>query len=111
MGQVAITTVASGSGVSVEFILNLFGVLVALVAIIIFLGSKGQEGSRVGAGLKLIVWGIIFNTFSLVWDIVFMFTKGAPAYIEDAHPLFVIIGRVFFIKAAQKFSTINTHAS
>jgi membrane protease YdiL (CAAX protease family) len=103
MDPVAIHTVTEGSGISLEFVLNFLGVVIALVAVIIFSGTKNKFGQRIESAIRFVIFGILFNMLGLVWDIVFMYTKGVPTVVEDAHPIFVIIGMVFFAVAAGKF--------
>lgn len=103
MNQLAIDAVTTG-GVSMEFVLNFLGILGAVVSMIMLFGTKSQLGVRVEEGLNLIIFGIFFNAVALVWDTIMMYTKGMPTYIEDIHPVFIIIGMIFFVVAARKFS-------
>ena len=103
MDFVTIHTATEGSGVSLEFVFNFLGVIIALVSIIIFSGTKNKFGQRIESAIRFVIFGILFNMLGLVWDIVFMYSKGMPKIVEDAHPIFVIIGMVFFAVAAGKF--------
>ena len=90
-----------------ELIIDFVGVIVAVVSIVILFDLKNKLGGRVGAGLNLIMIGVGFNTAALVWTIVFTRLGLFPKPAIDVHHLFMTIGMILFVFAAQKFSRVN----
>lgn len=97
--------VESAHNIGLEFFLSLFGILAGLVSVIIFLEKRDSIFEKMNQGITFIIYGISFTVIATIWDIFFMYMNSAPRFFEDIHPLFIAIGMIFFIRAAQKFSS------
>lgn len=90
-----------------ELIIDYFGLLIAVVSIIMLYGIKNTIKGRVGTAINFVLLGILFQATSLIWTIVFMRLGLLPKPPVDLHHLFMTLGMVSFVFAAQKFSLIN----
>lgn len=92
--------------ISPELLVEITGILVAIISAMIFFDLKNSIGGRVGVALKPVIWGVFFNAAALGW--VIFFTRlnlfpNAPKLWLDPHSLLMAVGMIFFLLAARKF--------
>lgn len=92
--------------ISPELLVEITGILVAVISVMAFMDLKNSIGGRVGIALKPVILGVFFNAAALGWTIfsirLDIFPNASKLWL-DPHGLLMAIGMVFFLVAARKF--------
>lgn len=87
--------------------IDIIGVATAILSLIIIINASRKIGGQIGSSFNLILWGILLQMSAIIYTIIFTRLKILPAPPIDIHHGLMVIGLVFFVVAAKKFSDLS----
>ncbi len=111
------TAATTGTSIlSLGIIINVFGTLAGVLAVIIVLRTLAKVGGQVGAAFTLTLFGMVFQTTALFYDIL-AYLKITPEITINTpfgsimnhtiHETLMVTGIIFFVLAARQFAKLS----
>lgn len=95
---------------TIEFLINVFGILVGIIAAWVVFAQGQSLGGRVGSAITLFIWGVIFQVLAFAYTIGVsnlalkeVLTVGGV----NLHHAFMGVGMIFFLFSARKFMSLG----
>lgn len=102
------------SALSLGLVIELIGIVIGVFAITIIVAALRKIGGQVGSVFSLTLVGVIFQISALIYNIIFRELQLLPSpeidgllQTHNIHEALMIIGLVFFVLAAKKFSDLS----
>lgn len=92
---------------TVVLLIDMIGVLAGVVSIAVIFNASKIIGGQVGSAFSLVLFGILFQMSAVIYTIIFTRLKLFPAPSIDIHHALMVIGLIFFVIAAKKFSQVS----